>query len=93
MDFAALAALAAAAVTLVGGFLTFNQSRASNRRADFTTITERLDRELKDERTQRKLLTSYVIELWRWGGRVGPDNPAGPPPDPPTELDLSPWRH
>jgi hypothetical protein len=87
-----IGAVAAAAVALVVGLLTWSQSRATNRRSDFTAITERLDRELRDERTQRRVLTSYVIELWRWGGRVGPDTPAGPPPPPPADLDLTPWR-
>jgi len=62
-----------------------------NRRADFKEITERLDRELRDERTQRKLLTAYVVEIWRWA-RVGPDTPADPAPEPSQNLDLTPWR-
>lgn len=85
-------AVLAAAVALVVGLLTWSQSRATNRRSDFTAITERLDREVRDERTQRKLLTSYVIDLGRWARLVGPDTPAGPPPDPPADLDLTPWR-
>ncbi|ASY35200.1 hypothetical protein CAC01_23065 [Streptomyces sp. CLI2509] len=31
-----------------------------------------------------------MIELRRWGGRVGPDTPTGPPPEPPADLDLTP---
>ncbi|NED75288.1 hypothetical protein G3I51_23790 [Streptomyces sp. SID9944] len=85
-------AVIAAAAGIIGGLLTWHQARAANRRADFVTITERLDRELKNERTQRRLLTGYVLELWRWADRVGPDTPAGPPPPPPRELDLAQWR-
>lgn len=68
------------------------QSRDANRRSDFTAITERLDKELATERVQRKLTTSFVLDLLRWAQRVGPGTPAGPPPDPPVELDLTPWR-
>ncbi len=85
-------ALVAAGVALLVGLLTWGQSRATNRRSDFTAITERLDRELKDERAQRKLLTSYVLDLLRWAHLVGPTTQAGPPPEPPQELDLTPWR-
>ncbi|MEV7240468.1 hypothetical protein AB0N92_04280 [Streptomyces sp. NPDC093248] len=79
-------------VALVVGLLSWTQSRATNRRSDFTAITERLDKELKEERTQRKLLTAYVVDIWRWAKRVGPDTPAGPAPEPPADLDLTPWR-
>ncbi|MFD5656904.1 hypothetical protein [Streptomyces hirsutus] len=85
-------ALAAAGVALLVGLLTWSQSRATNRRSDFTAIADQLRRDVQDERTQRKLLTSYVLELWRWAKRVGPDTPAGPAPEPPPELDLTPWR-
>ncbi|MFE1321580.1 hypothetical protein [Kitasatospora phosalacinea] len=74
------------------GILTWGQSRAANKRADFTAITERLDRDLKDERAQRRLLTSYVLELLHWARRVDPNTAAGPVPEPPSELDLSPWQ-
>nr|WP_202450324.1 hypothetical protein [Streptomyces sp. SID4917] len=74
------------------GLLTWTQSRATNRRSDFTAITERLDKELKDERVQRKLLTSFVLDLLRWAQRVEPDTRAGQPPEPPVDLDLTPWR-
>ncbi|MFD5111424.1 hypothetical protein ACFWNG_03765 [Streptomyces sp. NPDC058391] len=84
--------LVAAGVALVVGLLGWTQSRATNRRADFTTITDRLDREVKDERVQRKLLTAYVLELLGWVKKVEPDTRAGPPPDPPADLDLTPWR-
>ena len=77
---------------VLAALLAWTQSRATNRRSDFTAITERLDRELKDERAQRKLLTSFVLDLLRWAHKVEPDTQAGPPPDPPAELDLSPWR-
>ncbi|MFJ4712732.1 hypothetical protein [Streptomyces sp. NPDC088785] len=86
-------ALVGGAVALVVGLLSWTQSRATNRRSDFTAITDRLDRELADERKQRKLLTSYVVDLWRWAQRVGPDTPAGPTPEPPAELDVAPWRN
>jgi hypothetical protein len=87
-----IGALAAAAVALVVGLLGWTQSRATNRRSDFAAITERLDKEVAAERVQRKLTTSFVLDLLRWAHRVGPDTPAGPPPDPPAELDLTPWR-
>ncbi|MFJ2176244.1 hypothetical protein ACIOHE_25565 [Streptomyces sp. NPDC087851] len=77
---------------LVVGVLGWTQSRATSRRSDFATITERLDKELKDERVQRKLLTSFVLDLMKWAQRVEPASAAGPPPDPPADLDLTPWR-
>lgn len=84
-----IAGVGAAAVGLVVGLLGWTQSRATNRRSDFTTITERLDRELKVEREQRRLQTFYLVSLLRWGRRVAPvDDPI---PEPPQELDLSPW--
>ncbi|MVO87943.1 hypothetical protein GPA10_25085 [Streptomyces sp. p1417] len=85
-------ALAAAGVALIVGLLTWTQSRATNRRSDFQTITDRLDREVTEERTQRKLLTRAYLDLHGWARRVGPDTPAGPAPEPPAELDLTPWR-
>ena len=85
-------ALLAGAGTILVGVLTWGQSRATNRRDDFTTITDRLDREVQQERAQRRLLTSYVMDLLAWARRVEPDTQAGPPPPPPAELDLSPWR-
>ncbi|MGW2261460.1 hypothetical protein ACWEJP_20910 [Streptomyces sp. NPDC004749] len=84
--------LAAAGVALIVGLLGWTQSRATNRRSDFAAITERLDRDLAAERVQRKLLTSFVLDLLRWARRVEPDTQAGPPPDPPADLDLTPWR-
>lgn len=86
-------ALVGGGVALAVGLLSWNQSRATNRRDNFRTITDRLDKELEEERTQRKLLTSYVLDLWKWARKVGPDTPAGPAPEPPSELDLTPWRH
>ncbi|MFE5662469.1 hypothetical protein ACFQ7W_00865 [Streptomyces niveus] len=85
-------ALVAAGVGAVVGLLGWKESRASNHRANFTAITGELRTDLTEERTQRRLLAWYVVDLWRWGQRVGPDTPAGPPPDPPAELDLSPWQ-
>ncbi|TGZ14761.1 hypothetical protein DV517_62440 [Streptomyces sp. S816] len=85
-------ALVGGASGLVVGVLAWTQTRATNKRSDFTAITERLDQELKDERTQRKLLTSFVLDLLRWAQRVEPDTQAGPPPEPPAEMDLTPWR-
>ncbi len=85
-------ALVGGAVALVVGLLSWGQSRATNRRSDFMAITERLDREVKEERTQRKLLTRAYLDLHRWARRVGPDTPAGPAPEPPAELDLTPWH-
>ncbi|WP_433856638.1 hypothetical protein [Streptomyces kronopolitis] len=82
-------ALAAAIVGLFVGLLGFSQNRASNRRDDFTVIAERLDRELTTERLQRRMLTSYVMDLLRWGRRIAPSD--DPVPDPPADLDLSPW--
>jgi hypothetical protein len=85
-------AMVGGAVALVVGLLSWTQSRATNRRDNFRTITDRLDKELGEERTQRKLLTSYVVDLWKWAKKVGPDTPAGPAPAPPDDLDLTPWR-
>lgn len=85
-------ALVGGAVALVVGLLSWGQSRATNRREDFREITARLDRELAHEKQQRKLLTSYVVDIWRWAQRVGPDTPAGPAPEPSQDLDLTPWR-
>lgn len=85
-------ALVGGAGAVLAALLAWTQSRATNRRSDFTAITERLDRELADERKQRKLLTSYVVDIWRWAQRVGPDTPAGPAPEPPSDLDVTPWR-
>ncbi|MFF0227568.1 hypothetical protein [Streptomyces sp. NPDC004629] len=85
-------ALVGGGVALVVGVLSWTQSRATNRRSEFTTIAAELRKDLDAERTQRKLLTSYVLEIWRWARRVGPDTPAGPAPEPPQELDLTPWR-
>ncbi|MER5882728.1 hypothetical protein ABT160_02750 [Streptomyces sp. NPDC001941] len=87
-----MGALVASGVAGLVGVLTWQQSRASNRRSDFTAITERLDRELKEEKVQRRLTNSYVLELLRWARRVEPTTQAGPVPDPPADLDLSPWQ-
>ncbi|MFJ9113034.1 hypothetical protein [Streptomyces sp. NPDC102283] len=86
-------ALVAAGVALVVGVLGWTQSRATNRRSDFVEITTRLDKDLKTERMQRKMQGSYLLELLRWARVVGPTTPAGPPPEPPAELDLTPWHH
>ncbi|MYU25509.1 hypothetical protein [Streptomyces sp. SID8352] len=85
-------ALVGGGVALVVGLLSWTQSRATNRRSDFMAITERLDKEVQVERKQRKLLTRAYLDLLQWARRVGPDTPAGPAPEPPSELDLSPWR-
>ncbi|MGW6008688.1 hypothetical protein [Streptomyces sp. NPDC055210] len=85
-------ALVGSAVGLVVGLLGWTQSRSANRRADFKEITDRLDKEVTEERTQRKLLTRAYLDIWGWAKRVGPDTPAGPAPEPPAELDLTPWR-
>lgn len=82
--------LAVPAVALIVGLLGWTQSRASNRRSDFTTIAAELRTDLTEERKQRRMLTTYVMGLRRWAGIVGPNTPAGPPPDPPPELDLTP---
>ncbi|MFE9851142.1 MULTISPECIES: hypothetical protein [Streptomyces] len=89
MDFGGLAATG---VALIVGLLGWTQSRATNRRADFTAITERLDKEVQEEKIQRRLQGSYLMELLRWARSVGPSTPAGPPPDPPIDLDLTPWN-
>jgi hypothetical protein len=83
-----LASLGTGAAAILGGAAAWRQSR----RSSFTTITNRLDRELRYERQQRKVLTSYVVDLTRWARRVDPGGPAGPPPDPPVDLDLTPWQ-
>lgn len=82
-------ALVTALVALVVGMLTFTQSRATNQRSDFTVLAERLDRQLAAERKQRQLLTSYVLDLRRWGRRIAPAD--DPIPEPPRDLDLTPW--
>jgi hypothetical protein len=87
-----IGAMVGGAVALVVGLLSWTQSRATNRRSDFTAITDRLDREVREERTQRKLLTRAYLDLWGWARRVGPETPAGPPPEAPQELDLTPWH-
>lgn len=81
----------AACAALVVGVLTWSQSRASNRRADFIAITDRMDRELTIEREQRRLLVGYVLELRRWARTAESSNRVDPPPSPPAELDLAPW--
>lgn len=84
-----------AVVALLGTAYAARQSRAAQRESvqvpTFEAITKRLDEELRSERTQRKLLTSYVLDLLRWA-RMVPPSAAPPPPDPPDELDLTPWR-
>ncbi|MFI8297274.1 hypothetical protein ACIGCZ_15175 [Streptomyces nigra] len=85
-------AMVGGAVSLVVGLLAWGQSRATNRREDFREITARLDRDLEYEKKQRKLLTRAYLELSDWAQEVGPKTPAGPPPRPPADLDLSPWR-
>ncbi|MFJ6905619.1 hypothetical protein [Streptomyces griseoluteus] len=85
-------ALVGGVAALVVGVLGWTQSRATNRRSDFQTITDRLDAEVREERTQRKLLTRAYLDLWGWARKVGPDTPAGPAPDPPADLDLTPWK-
>ncbi|MFJ8221395.1 hypothetical protein ACN24L_12300 [Streptomyces microflavus] len=88
-----LGGLAAAGVALLVGLLGWTQARATNRRSDFTAITDRLDKEVATERVQRKLLTRAYLDLLGWARRVGPDTPAGPAPEPPVDLDLTPWHH
>ncbi|KIF69251.1 hypothetical protein HY68_12690 [Streptomyces sp. AcH 505] len=88
-----LGALAATGVAALVGLTTWTQSRAANRRSDFTTITDQLRQDLAAERVQRKLTTSFVLDLLKWAHQVGPGTPAGPPPEPPVDLDLTPWRH
>ncbi|SES47727.1 hypothetical protein SAMN04487983_106513 [Streptomyces sp. yr375] len=78
-------------VGLVVGLLSWTQSRATNRRADFTAI-KAAGQKVKEERTQRKLLTRAYLDLRLWARRVGPDTPAGPAPEPSADLDLTPWR-
>ncbi|MFD6532866.1 hypothetical protein [Streptomyces sp. NPDC060184] len=85
-----VAGLAATRVALIVGLLGWTRSRATNRRADFTAITTRLDKEVSEERVQRKLLPRAYLDLWGWARRVGPDTPAGPAPEPP--VDLTPWH-
>ncbi|MFK0173432.1 hypothetical protein ACIQU5_32080 [Streptomyces sp. NPDC090306] len=81
-----LGAVAAAGSAALVGFLTYAQSRRTERRSDFGTITERLDRELEYERAQRRLLTRYVLQLRRWAQAV--PSPPTPVPEPPPELDY-----
>lgn len=81
-----LGTLGVAAGTLAAGYAAWRQSRAS----DFTAITTRLDGEVKALRTQQHLTVGYTVSLMEWARKV-PPGPAGDPPDPPAELDLSPW--
>lgn len=87
-------AVVIAAIALAGTVYTARQSRAAQRESQrvptFEAITSRLDAELRTERAQRRMLTSYVLDLLRWARSLPPDAP--PPPDPPADLDLSPWR-
>lgn len=87
-------AVVIAAIALAGTVYTARQSRAAQRESQrvptFEAITTRLDEELRTERTQRRMLSSYVLDLLRWARSLPPETP--PPPDPPDELDLSPWR-
>ncbi|MER6435409.1 hypothetical protein ABT275_03470 [Streptomyces sp. NPDC001185] len=96
-------AIATVSVPLGIAAMTWVQGQRAEKRSDFTVLaaqlrkdlaTEKTDRrkEVGEERTQRKLLTRAYLDLWQWAKRVGPDTPAGPAPEPPTELDLSPWR-
>ncbi|MEU1496975.1 hypothetical protein [Streptomyces sp. NPDC005732] len=96
-------AIAAVSVPLAVAAMTWVQGQRAEKRSDFTVMasqlrkdlaTEKADRrkEVGEERTQRKLLTRAYLDLWQWAKRVGPDTPAGPAPEPPAELDLSPWR-
>jgi hypothetical protein len=87
-----LGALAATGVAGLVAVTTWTQSRAANRRSDFTTITDQLRKDLVEERAQRKLTTSFVLDLLKWARKVEPTSQAGPVPDPPPELDLTPWR-
>lgn len=96
MDLGTVAATGVAALVAV---TTWSQSKVANRRSDFTTITDRLREDLTEERargleerTQRKLLTSFVLDLLKWAHKVEPSPEVGPPPDPPADLDLTPWR-
>lgn len=82
-----LGALGTAAATLLGGTAAWRQSR----RSSFTTITRRLDKELTHEREQRQLLARAYVDLRRWAATIQP-GPAGPPPEPPDELELLPWQ-
>lgn len=95
MDETGLVGIIVAVVALIGTAYTARQSRAAQRESakvpTFETIMTRLDAELRAERTQRKLLTSYVLDLLRWTRTVPPEA-ASPPPEPPEELDLTPWR-
>jgi hypothetical protein len=90
-----LAGIIVAVVALAGTAYTARQARVAQRESvkvpTFEAITIRLDAELRAERTQRKLLTSYVLDLLRWTRAVPPEA-APPPPDPPPDLDLTPWR-
>lgn len=87
-------AIVCAVLALAGAAYTARQSRQAQRDSQrvptFEAITKRLDAELITERTQRRLLSSYVLDLLRWARGLPPEVP--PPPEPPEELDLSPWR-
>lgn len=96
-------AVAAVTVPLAIAVMTWVQGQRADRRNDFTVMasqlrqdlrTEKADRrkEVGEERAQRKLLTRAYLDLWLWAERVGPDTPAGPAPEPPDGLDLTPWR-
>jgi hypothetical protein len=82
-----LASIGTAAAAGLGGAAAWRQSR----RSSFTTITRRLDSELRHEREQRRLLTQAYVDLRRWAARIDPGL-AGPPPAPPDDLELLPWQ-
>lgn len=81
-----LAALGEAAAAMLGGLATWRQSR----RASLSASLNRVDLELRHEREQRKLLTRAYVDLRRWAARIDPGQ-AGPPPEPPDDLELLPW--
>lgn len=82
-----LGGLGTAVAAALGGAAAWRQSR----RSSFTTITRRLDRELRHEREQRRLLTQAYVDLRRWAAHIDPGL-AGPPPAPPDDLELLPWQ-
>ncbi|MFF5451893.1 hypothetical protein ACFY40_11710 [Streptomyces sp. NPDC012950] len=94
--FAARASTRAAAATAEAQRATARISSEPGQReqdrAAFAAITDRLEKEVVEERRQRRLLTSYVLDMLRWARLVGPDTVAGPPPNPPQDLDLTPWH-
>lgn len=86
-----IAALSAAGAAVLAALLTHRQGKGVRRADDVRMIVDHMREELSNEKIQRQLLTSYVMDLRSWARRVGPDTVAGPPPEPNVRLETAPW--